>query len=210
MAGWAGGVFTRARNWAQDKINLINPQASLFDQEDDNFATGLNNCVTKDGTNKPSAVMDWNAQRLSNLGSPTTNGDAAAMLIGTFTGTLTGYAANPTGTVNYQRVGKIVTLWVTSAITGTSNAATMTMTGLPSTVQPASAVSTLCPGIRSDATTGASTNVGLGWASINAGTITFNLLVASGVVYYQTGANNFTASGTKGLDVGWTCTYPVS
>lgn len=60
MAGWSGGVFTRARNWAQDKLNSINPQAALFDQEDDNFATGLNNCVTKDGLNKPTAAMDWN------------------------------------------------------------------------------------------------------------------------------------------------------
>ncbi len=129
---------------------------------------------------------------------------------GTFTGTLTGYAANPTGTVNYQRVGKIVTLWITSAITGTSNATTMTMTGLPAVIQTASAVSTTCTGFRADVTTGASSNVGLGWASINVGTMTFNLITASGVAYYQTGANNFANTGTKGLDAGWTCTYPVS
>lgn len=76
MSGWSGGIFTRARNWAQDKLNTINPQASLFDQEDDNFATGLNNCVTKDGTNKPSATMDWNSQRLTALGDATGATDA--------------------------------------------------------------------------------------------------------------------------------------
>lgn len=69
-------MFTRARNWVTDKANAINPQASLFDQEDDNFAGGLNNCVTKDGLNKPSATMDWNNQRLTNLGAATARTDA--------------------------------------------------------------------------------------------------------------------------------------
>jgi hypothetical protein len=73
---WSGGIFSRVRNWAQDKLNAINPQAALFDQEDDNFATGLNNCVTKDGLNKPSATMDWNAQRLTALGDATGATDA--------------------------------------------------------------------------------------------------------------------------------------
>lgn len=76
MSGWSAGVFTRARNWAQDKLNAINPQAALFDQEDDNFATGLNNCVTKDGLNKPSATMDFNSQRLTALGDATGATDA--------------------------------------------------------------------------------------------------------------------------------------
>lgn len=78
MAGWSGGVFTRARNWAQDKLNLINPQAALFDQEDDNIATGLNNCVTKDGLNKPTATMDWNSQRLTALADATVATDAVS------------------------------------------------------------------------------------------------------------------------------------
>lgn len=73
---WSGGVFSRVRNWAQDKLNSINPQAALFDQEDDNFATGLSNCVTKDGLNKPSATMDFNTQRLTALGDATGATDA--------------------------------------------------------------------------------------------------------------------------------------
>lgn len=76
MAGWAGGVFTRARNWAQDKLNAINPQAALFDQEDDNFATGLNNCVTKDGTNKPAANMDFNGNEILGVTNITFSGTA--------------------------------------------------------------------------------------------------------------------------------------
>lgn len=67
MGGWSGGVYTRFRNWVSDKANSINPQASLFDQEDDGFAAGLNNCITKDGLNKPSAPMDWNGQSLTGV-----------------------------------------------------------------------------------------------------------------------------------------------
>jgi len=67
MGGWSGGVYTRFRNWVSDKANSINPQAALFDQEDDGFAAGLNNCVTKDGLNKPSSAMDWNGQNLTGV-----------------------------------------------------------------------------------------------------------------------------------------------
>jgi hypothetical protein len=73
---WAAGVFTRVRNWVTDKGGTINPQAAIFDQEDDNFAAGLNNCITKDGLNKPSATMDFNSQRLTALGDATGATDA--------------------------------------------------------------------------------------------------------------------------------------
>lgn len=110
MAGWAGGVFTRARNWAQDKINLINPQAALFDQEDDNFSTGLNNCVTKDGTNKPSAAMDWNAQNLANIA------------------TLTAVTANITNLAATQGRGVMLSKFKTA---DTSRISTVTLTDDP-------------------------------------------------------------------------------
>lgn len=67
MGGWSGGVYSRFRNWVTDKANSINPQAALFDQEDDGFAAGLNNCITKDGLNKPSSAMDWNGQSLTGV-----------------------------------------------------------------------------------------------------------------------------------------------
>lgn len=130
---------------------------------------------------------------------------------GTFTGTLTGMSAGTTGTVNYQRIGKLVKLWITATITGTSNATTMTMTGLPAIVQPASAVSVLSAGGRADTTTGASTTEVAMWAQINAGTITFNLLLQFGAALgYQQSANNFANTGIKGLQAGWSVTYVIS
>jgi hypothetical protein len=67
MGGWSGGVYSRFRNWVTDKANSINPQAALFDQEDDGFAAGLNNCITKDGLSKPTSAMDWNGQSLTGV-----------------------------------------------------------------------------------------------------------------------------------------------
>lgn len=116
---------------------------------------------------------------------------------GSFTGTLTGFTANPTGTVNYQRVGKIVTLWITAAITATSNATTMTMTGLPSVIQTGSAVYGAATGITNNGVNGLT-----GTASVNVGTITFDLRDATAV--------GFSSSGTKGLTAGWSVTYPIS
>jgi hypothetical protein len=228
MAGWAAGVFTRARNWVTDKGGAINPQAALFDQEDDNFASGLNNCVTKDGLNKPSATMDWNGQRLIGLAAGTAaapsiaigttagiyadtanqlaislNGVTAGQIAqGTFTGTLTGFTANPTGTVNYQRIGKIVHLWITTAITATSNTGNMTMTGLPAIIQPASVTNFAMTQGANDQGTDSGT-IG----TVNAGTITFNLAQTAAGIVFGGGWHN---TGTKGLNAGWATTYALT
>lgn len=55
---------------------------------------------------------------------------------GTFTATATGMTTSPTGTVKYTRIGNNVTLDL-PAITGTSNATTFTLTGMPSQLRPA-------------------------------------------------------------------------
>jgi hypothetical protein len=138
-------------------------------------------------------------------GSPTVNGSAIAVSVsGTFTGTLTGYASNPSGTVNYEIVGKRCTLTCLSAISGTSNATTMTMTGLPAACQPATGTPTLVCIVTA--------NGGfpqLGVANISGSVITFGAALATGGI--NTPIDMFTGSlgnpGTKGLPAGWTITY---
>lgn len=110
-----------------------------------------------------------------------------------FTATLTGYASGPTGTMQWVKTGRHITLSLLVAITGTSNATAMTMTGLPLQIQPASAKQALVmvhdAGVEN-----------IGFASISGGTITFSM----GSPFSTTG---FTASGTKGLSIGWTLHY---
>lgn len=113
-----------------------------------------------------------------------------AVTRGTFTGTLTGYASGPTGTVEYTvvqfAVGRHITLYI-PAITGTSNATSLTMTGLPSALSPTGTVyGKLSDG--SIVNNGSYAGSGQGW-SINGTTVTF---------YSGGSATGWTASGTKG------------
>lgn len=115
---------------------------------------------------------------------------------GSFTGTLTGYAAGPTGTVTWQRIGQIVFLYCTAQISGTSNAGTLTMTGIPAAIQPAGNYACLLSRILDNTATS------LGTASISGGTITFGIGVAGTT-------NAFTSSGVKGVAAGFLCSYSM-
>lgn len=57
---------------------------------------------------------------------------------GSFTGTLTGYASPPTGATKF-RVAAGFAFITLPALTGTSNATTMTLTGAPDVLKPATA-----------------------------------------------------------------------
>lgn len=216
--GWSAGTYTRARNWVQDKINLINPQAALFDQEDDATALGLNNCVTKDGLNKPSATMDWNGQRLTALADATAATDAVNRQFGdgrfaakgatdgsgSFTATLTGMTIATTGTVFYRVAAGVAYLWCPSGMGGTSNSTSMTMTGLPAAVKPTSDhyVPTSIDTVGSFA-------AGMGLIAAGSQTILFSDSVVSGVrvTWSVTGFNG--GGLGKGIHAGWTFSYPL-
>ncbi len=123
----------------------------------------------------------------------------------TFTGTLTGMTAGTTGTVNWVRMGNLVTIYIVSSITGTSNATTMTMTGLPAAIQPTN--TQVVPTMLIEDNT--VTNCG-GGAKISGSTITFFLAGSSGAhIVADPAVPNFNAAGTKGLLAGWTITYAI-
>lgn len=115
---------------------------------------------------------------------------------GTFTGTLTGMTASTTGTVSYRRVGSLVSLFVAANILGTSNATSMTMTGVPSNVRPKLQERfCLCYGMRD-----------------NGGTVAgAAILSTTGSIDFAVGIppGNFTAAGLKGLNAGWNIVYPT-
>lgn len=120
-----------------------------------------------------------------------------------FTGTLTGYATPPTGTVKYRIIanaagtGKICRLYIEASISGTSNADTMTMTGLPAACTPSVAARGVC-----QLADNSGSVVGE-WQIAAAGTtITF----ACDTPFSVTG---FTTSNTKGLSAGWQIEYAL-
>jgi hypothetical protein len=55
--GWLNGIFSRVHDWTDDEAAGVNILSTRHDEEDDNFETGINACLAKDGTNSPSANL---------------------------------------------------------------------------------------------------------------------------------------------------------
>lgn len=123
---------------------------------------------------------------------------------GTFTGTLTGMTTTVTATFKYRLVGSMVTLWVQSGTpNGTSNSTALTLTGLPSAIQPA-------PVGGVAVVTNQVYNNGVAIycsAEIIGGTITFAPSAVSGG--YVTNTGTFTASGSKGVSTVFQISYDL-
>ena len=76
--GWNGsGVFQRLYNWVTDR-DAGNPiDATKMDAEMDGMATGITNCLAKDGQNSATANIDLGSNKLVNVANGSASGDAA-------------------------------------------------------------------------------------------------------------------------------------
>lgn len=129
------------------------------------------------------------------------NGPNAATLVdmtpdtGTFTGTLTGFASLTTSCA-WSRNGNQVTLWINQA-TGTSNATTMTMTGLPAAIKPTRLIEGCCIVENSGAMLMSVYNISAGGTTLSfSNGLTVN--------------TDFTASGTKGIPSNLCISYQLN
>jgi hypothetical protein len=77
MAFDGNGTFQRIMNWVQDAATGIKIKADRHDQQDDDLAAGLTNCITKDGQTQPTNNIPMNGKKIVNLGDPTDDGDGA-------------------------------------------------------------------------------------------------------------------------------------
>lgn len=71
MAWNGAGVFSRLYNWVNDANAAIPITASRMDGEDDGFATGLNNCLTKNGENAATANLPMGTFKHTGVGDAT-------------------------------------------------------------------------------------------------------------------------------------------
>jgi hypothetical protein len=215
MAFNGSGVFARIYNWATESGSPPIAISKLDTQEED-IASGLSSCITKDGQTTITAAIPFNDKRITGLGNATADADALNRVTadsryglpvsGTFTGTLTGFGTPPTGDVSYRIKNNIVTLYLGDGIVGTSSSTSMTMTGLPVAVRPTSSRSIPCY-VQDN-----SDNDLLGSALVqDDGTILFYMnsttLATARVKRTLTG---FTGSGVKGLNGDWVVVYPLS
>lgn len=75
---WNTGTFSREHNWVQDQGNGIKIRADRHDEEDDNLATGINTCLTKDGQNSPSADLPMATHKHTGVGNAAARNQYAA------------------------------------------------------------------------------------------------------------------------------------
>lgn len=109
---------------------------------------------------------------------------------GSFTGTLTGLTTSPTTTVSYVRIGKLVTLSYGTQ-TGTSNANTLTITGMPASIRPSANINGLICRIENNGTEA------FGILNIATdGVMTYSVLTTDPV---DSGTNDFDNTGSKGV-----------
>jgi hypothetical protein len=77
--GWVNGVFSRIHNWTDDRNNNIPILSSRHDAEDDNLTSGINNCLTKDGTNTPIVNIPMGGNRHTGCGAGVASDDYATI-----------------------------------------------------------------------------------------------------------------------------------
>jgi len=71
------GVYQRVRNWVADATAGIKIRADYHDAEDDGFAAGLSNCITRDGQSIITQNIPFNSKRITALADPVNDQDAA-------------------------------------------------------------------------------------------------------------------------------------
>src|SRR5436190_8699438 len=71
------GTFLRLRSWVVDATNSVKIRADFHDSEDDGFAAGLSQCITKDGQTAITQNIPLNSRRIISLADPIDPQDAA-------------------------------------------------------------------------------------------------------------------------------------
>lgn len=103
---WSGGSYTKGNastgGWTGDASLGIGIEAGRHDTQDDDFATGINQCVNKDGTNAMTGNFNVGSNKIINLANGTGTTDAVAygqlsVLVPSGTIVMSGRNTAPTG-----------------------------------------------------------------------------------------------------------------
>lgn len=77
---WVSGSYTKGNSatggWTGDASLGIGIEAGRHDTQDNDFATGINNCLAKDGSNAATGNLDLGNKKITNLAGGTANADA--------------------------------------------------------------------------------------------------------------------------------------
>ena len=77
---WSGGNYTKGNNatggWTGDASLGIGIEAGRHDTQDNDFATGINQCLNKDGSNAATGNLNLGSNKLTNVAVGTASTDA--------------------------------------------------------------------------------------------------------------------------------------
>lgn len=79
MAFNGSGVFNRLYSWVTDAANSIKIRSQKMDDEMNGFATGLTNCITKDGQSTPTANIPMGSFKFTTLAVGTASTDSITL-----------------------------------------------------------------------------------------------------------------------------------
>lgn len=168
---WSGGVFTRANGdtgWVDDAAALIGIEAGLHDTQDNDFKTGINATLTKDGTNTPTANLPMNTYKHTGVGAAIATTDYARFdqVISQTQNSTTTWGGTSGGAANAQTL--TLTPAITAYVTGQSfkfiaglastGALTLQINGIASPVTCLSAETKLAMGTYSNLVVGLAYN----------------------------------------------------
>jgi hypothetical protein len=129
MAFNGSGTFNRIYNWTTDAGNGIDIEPSRMDGEDNGFATGLSNCITKDGQTTITANIPFNSKKITGLANGSARTDSIALgqvqdntfgTLGTLGGSANTYTASPSPAITSYATGSEFNLKVNADNTGAS------------------------------------------------------------------------------------------
>ena len=111
---WSGGNFTRANpTWVSDASSLIGIEPVRHDAQDNDFTTGINECLNKTGQNQMTGNLNLGGNLPTNIGAGTAAAPALCMNNDTNTGLFSaaadeiGIATNGTEKIRIDASGNI-------------------------------------------------------------------------------------------------------
>lgn len=141
---WSGGTYTKGNNstggWTGDASLGIGIEAGRHDTQDNDFATGINQCLNKDGSNAATADLPMGGFKHTNVANATARNNYAAVgqvqdgdfiWLGTTAGTATAMTASATPAITAYKAGQKFRMLTGTASTGTNvTAHTLNINGL--------------------------------------------------------------------------------
>lgn len=126
------GNFSRLHNWEDDRLNNIEIVSDRHDEEDDNFAEGLSQCMLRDGRGTMNGDLDMGNFQVKNIADASLDDDAVNL------GQVRGMLENINGVAHLSGAETFTgnktftgTVGCSGAVSlsGTTTATTLTVTG---------------------------------------------------------------------------------